>query len=742
MSKIGTHILTGDRNGYGPFCEAKPSVVIAVGEGGALVEAKQKSGGKTKTIYRHNVWPDAPPGIDQTNEAGARLMAEQWFPFLRAQWVLNPADYYTITNEGGGNDLQSLKNFVAYESRTLELAAENGFKCCVLNYAAGQPHFPLWKDIAVPLIIKAWQGRHIYGRHVYGLAHGDLVVSGVLTPFALRPIEEIEHLRGLGHRGGVAITECGLDGGFTYEGQRFLSQMQAYEGVIRNVVEIMGICLWTLGHMWHSANWQNGIPAMINYMNANPTPEWQWPETLPPPPPPGPPPGLHKAIVVKASQEGTRQEWLALADYAYDFRHTMSASHDDTLTVLKGGNSESFVKVSFPTRPSQVETIALIEAEGYRWETIHGFEDQFSLNNPVQGVPMFVTAGGKFNSWRNYNPPFHEGLDLRAVNSVGQAANILAGAPGVVDAMRTTDPGTGYGVYVRVKTVVGTTTYRVWYTHLQYVQPGLVVGSQVETAQTLGRAGSTGNSTGTHLHLTIQKTPGGLSGYVVSDVVDPAPYLGLPKTDLPGPGPATIDLLPYIRGDGRLYELRNSGGGQERLQSQPGRPGYGNEFYQTKNQQYEQFYFDNNYIYRDLDTSPGGGRYYRLKDVTVAAGSRWVPRNWFVGGVFSQARRVQFYWKNNCAPITGPPSGDVVDTMTFIARYPSYTFRTGITLPDVVQLLWQNGGERYFYARNYGLCAWERQHFDPNSPEWSAISEIHSPGSRPDNVRETGCFSP
>jgi murein DD-endopeptidase MepM/ murein hydrolase activator NlpD len=43
----------------------------------------------------------------------------------------------------------------------------------------------------------------------------------------------------------------------------------------------------------------------------------------------------------------------------------------------------------------------------------------------------------------------------------------------------------------------------------------------------VGRAGTTGRSTGVHLHFALQYFGHGLSGYVINDVVDPAPYLGL-----------------------------------------------------------------------------------------------------------------------------------------------------------------------------------------------------------------------
>jgi len=198
------------------------------------------------------------------------------------------------------------------------------------------------------------------------------------------------------------------------------------------------------------------------------------------------------------------------------------------------------------------------------------------------------------------------------------------------------------------------------------------------------------------------------------------------------PQPATIDLLDYIAGDGRQYEVRGDKGSQERFQTQR----EGSIFYQVKNTQWEQMSFDDDFIYRDIDISPGGGRYYRLKDDDRPAGSRWLRRRMSVGERYSQARQVQFYNKKDGSK-SDENSGRVVDTMELTAHHGKYKFQTGIELADVVELLWVNGGERYFYARKYGLVGWARSHFDPNSPAWSAISEEHAPGTVAPFKRET-----
>lgn len=192
-----------------------------------------------------------------------------------------------------------------------------------------------------------------------------------------------------------------------------------------------------------------------------------------------------------------------------------------------------------------------------------------------------------------------------------------------------------------------------------------------------------------------------------------------------------LDMAPYIKGDGRLYEVINEWGSQQRHQSQSGQ---GNEFFQTKDSDWEQMFSTSDYIVRDIDSSPGGGRYYRLKEGD-SWGSAWIPRTWSIGDVFTRSRYVQFFKEQGCVPDPNN-SGGVTDTMRFVAHHDNYAFQTGLVIQDVVELEWVNGPERYFYARNYGLVGWRRLHDDPNTPEWSAISEEHAPGTRPDNLRK------
>ena len=100
---------------------------------------------------------------------------------------------------------------------------------------------------------------------------------------------------------------------------------------------------------------------------------------------------------------------------------------------------------------------------------------------------------------------FHTGLDLAAP----QGTPVLAADDGMVAASDSSP--TGYGTYVVLGHAGGLTTL---YGHL--LQPLVRVGDRVARGQPIGLVGSTGNSTGPHLHFEVR----------MSDrPVDPQPLL-------------------------------------------------------------------------------------------------------------------------------------------------------------------------------------------------------------------------
>lgn len=89
----------------------------------------------------------------------------------------------------------------------------------------------------------------------------------------------------------------------------------------------------------------------------------------------------------------------------------------------------------------------------------------------------------------------HNGVDL--VSNFG--ASILAAADGEVIVSKGSGYNGGYGSYIVIKHANGTQTL---YAHLSGVQ--VSVGDTVSAGQVIGNMGSTGKSTGTHLHFEVR----------------------------------------------------------------------------------------------------------------------------------------------------------------------------------------------------------------------------------------------
>ncbi len=127
-----------------------------------------------------------------------------------------------------------------------------------------------------------------------------------------------------------------------------------------------------------------------------------------------------------------------------------------------------------------------------------------SLNPAGDGVAIRSPFGWRGDPW----PEFHQGVDL----DVDYGDNVRAAATGTVVAA---DYDGGYGIKIDIDHGNG---YHTWYCHLS--RADVAPGQRVTKAQHIALVGSTGESTGPHLHYQVM-----LDG----KPVDPAPYLdGIP----------------------------------------------------------------------------------------------------------------------------------------------------------------------------------------------------------------------
>lgn len=110
----------------------------------------------------------------------------------------------------------------------------------------------------------------------------------------------------------------------------------------------------------------------------------------------------------------------------------------------------------------------------------------------------------------------HEGIDFAP--KIPSVVPVFAAQKGVV--FQKSYDARGYGNFVVVKHNI---RYYTWYCHLSEVFVSEVQNVDLNTV--IGHMGSTGNSTGQHLHFNVQDMVLGLNNYVVVKVVDPKPLL-------------------------------------------------------------------------------------------------------------------------------------------------------------------------------------------------------------------------
>lgn len=116
-----------------------------------------------------------------------------------------------------------------------------------------------------------------------------------------------------------------------------------------------------------------------------------------------------------------------------------------------------------------------------------------AFTEPVPGRPVVSPFGLRQMPWEE-SGRLHAGVDI----SADPGEPVLASADGVV-----VEAGhsSTYGRYVAVRHAEGLTSF---YAHMGGIEPGLRPGHAVRGGQPVGRIGSTGTSTGPHLHFEIR----------------------------------------------------------------------------------------------------------------------------------------------------------------------------------------------------------------------------------------------
>ena len=140
--------------------------------------------------------------------------------------------------------------------------------------------------------------------------------------------------------------------------------------------------------------------------------------------------------------------------------------------------------------------------EFYHFVTDGGLDDHFDANGrsvrrallrtPVDGARLSSGYGLRKHPIQGYTK-MHRGVDFAAP----RGTPIYAAGRGTIEAIGRNG---GYGKYIRIR---HNGTYKTAYAHMKSYARGLTRGARVKQGQVIGYVGSTGNSTGPHLHYEI-----------------------------------------------------------------------------------------------------------------------------------------------------------------------------------------------------------------------------------------------
>jgi hypothetical protein len=138
--------------------------------------------------------------------------------------------------------------------------------------------------------------------------------------------------------------------------------------------------------------------------------------------------------------------------------------------------------------------------------------------------------GANPQNYAQFGLPGHEGIDFMALDGT----KVFCVAPGTVFAIHPESTGHNYGTHVRVNHV---DSYQTVYGHLR--QLFVQVGQVVNAGEVLGLADNTGNSFGSHLHLSLKKLDTNYLNWPFN-ITDPTPFV-LPLLGFQAPAGPYVD---------------------------------------------------------------------------------------------------------------------------------------------------------------------------------------------------------
>lgn len=197
------------------------------------------------------------------------------------------------------------------------------------------------------------------------------------------------------------------------------------------------------------------------------------------------------SVYIETKELFVKQEYRI--SYEYINVKDMATSN----VVVKEDDRNIFTKLLEIVTTNQSSPSGLVEADSSNIESVELPQINDSQSNPVTPKTIWhlPTEMGRITTFPNYG---HVALDITSPRTYQET--IFPVANGVVTGIYTDPAG---ALTVTVLHNVGGQRYSSQYVHLSRYAEGLYIGKEVTINDALGQMGSTGYSTGPHLHLAV-----------------------------------------------------------------------------------------------------------------------------------------------------------------------------------------------------------------------------------------------
>lgn len=544
--KVGFHTgPSGNMTGIGDYFRRLddagiPCVLKSVGNAGPLYELQEMarvSGVPHVLIYRKSgVSGDQSKNYDTPDyDLSPELAAERHWRLHMNAWPpeLDPSMVWIETvNEPDKDRAGWLAEFSWH---TAMLAQYDSHKYAAFGWSYGEPEFGHWQGSKMQRFLALCgdnPDRLAVALHEYSQNVDDIRDS---YPYRIgRHKDLFIACDSLGiDRPTVFITEWGWEKGKVPAPDQAMLDIDWAARIYNRYSEIKGVALWYLG---------SGFDGIANKAQQliEPMTEFSLEFTAPEPEPPntGEPtcqvrvqyPRRYWVVPGRTPLERRKEIYLLAAEKQV----TVGPSFDDAGI----GNLLDKTAVLFDTLYSR-------DQEFLDWYEKHysGTKVEFRRNalEPVGPEPFYLLwptnekrltqlFGNDPDYYGQFGLPGHEGLDMAAA----YGSPIRACYDGVVYAVYPSSDGHNYGIHVRLAhTFPDGQQYKTVYAHLESINVRL--GDTVKQGDVIGDANNTGNSRGSHLHLTVKlvgATAAGLTNYSW-DIIDPTKFFDLRDVVMP-----------------------------------------------------------------------------------------------------------------------------------------------------------------------------------------------------------------